>query len=412
MLETGLVRIILVHNYHRSGIPSGEDTVFEAEARLLEDAGHAVLRWIRSNDEITAAPVRTGLTAGLLTGRNPFAAASLKKAILDFRPDVVHFHNTFPLLSPELLWTAHASGVATVASLHNYRTICASANLYRDQKICTDCLDRQSPWPGLIHGCYRQNRAASLPVALMISRHQHRQTFKRAADALIVLTPFQKELMIRTGIASALLHVKPNFTAAAEIVPWQERDDSVIFAGRVCNEKGIHTLMRAWHLLGDAAPKLKIVGAGPELPAIREALESSNCSRRIELLGSLPHQNAMLSLSRAKLLVFPSEWYEPFGMTVIEAFAREVPVLASRLGGLTNLVENDISGHHFEPGNAQSLADAVFELWGTSQLQQLAQGGYRRWQELYSPLSNRLQLEAIYRSARHQISATTQHPGS
>ncbi|HSW13470.1 MAG TPA: glycosyltransferase [Solimonas sp.] len=394
------MRVLLVHNYYRASIPSGENTVFEAEGRLLEQAGHPVARLLRSNDEIADAPLRTALTASLLTTSNPFAAASLRREIARFRPEVVHFHNTFPLLSPALLRVAHDSGVAVVATLHNYRVICADGGLFREQRICTECLDQRSPAPGLRHGCYRHSRIATWPVARMIGQHLQQQTWDRHAHALLALTEFQRGLMLRAGLSPQVLQVKPNATAAATALPWAERDDVAVFVGRLCDEKGIWTLFEAWQRLGEAAPRLRIIGAGPALPALQQRLAGTALAARIELLGALPHAEAMAQLARARLLVYPSQWYEPFGMSVIEAYARGVPVLASRLGGLAELVRDGDSGALFEAGDPASLAQQVTELWQHPiRLQALAQRGLELWGQHYSPASNLARLETIYRNA-------------
>jgi len=394
------VKILLVHNYYRSGIPSGENTVFEAEARLLESGGHTLERYTCSNDEIASRPLRTALTAALLTTANPFQAAALRARIAAFRPDVVHFHNTFPLLSPALLPAARASGCAVVATLHNYRLICAQGGLFRDGRICLDCLEQRSPWPGLRHACYRGSHPATLPVARMISTHLRRQTWAEAADALIVLTDFQKGLMQRAGIPAERLQVKPNFAEAAAGLPWAEREDMAIYLGRICEEKGIWTLLQAWERLGAAAPRLRIIGGGEALPELQRRIAASGLSARVEAAGALPHAQAMQQLARARLLVYPSTWYEPFGMSIVEAYARGVPVLASRLGSLPDLVRAGVSGELFDAGDDAALAETVRALWQQpGRLQALAAGSLRCWQSDYGAQGNLARLETIYRLA-------------
>lgn len=393
------MKILLVHNYYRANTPSGENTVFAAEAQLLEQAGHEIERYTRSNDEYTDAPLKTALTASLLLSHNPWAQAALRRRIAAFAPEVVHFHNTFPLLSPALLTVARAQGAAVVTTLHNYRTVCAQGGLLRDQKICTVCLDRGTPWAGVRHGCYR-GHVASVPVAAMIASHQHSATWSRAPHALIVLTEFQKALMLRAGLRSAQLHVKANFTAAATPLPWSQREDYAAYLGRLSDEKGIWPLLEAWRLLGARAPRLRVIGAGEGASAVQARIAEAGLSERVELRGTLPHARAMDELARARLLIFPSIWYEPFGLSIIEAYARAVPVLASRIGSLPELVRDTHTGALFAPGDASALAQRVTELWANQgQLEAMGAAAHREWQAHYSPDANRVRLEQIYQAA-------------
>lgn len=393
------VKVLLVHNLYRRATPSGENTVFSAEARLLAEAGHQVECFTRSNDEYADAPLTTGLTAALLLSDNPWSRRALARRIADFAPDIVHFHNTFPLLSPATLTTARASGAAVVATLHNYRTVCAQGGLLRDRKICTTCLDRGNPWAGVRHGCYRGS-LASIPVAGMIAHHHRRQTWSRAPHALIVLTEFQKSVMQRAGLAAERLHVKCNFTSAAVPLPFSERAPCAVYLGRLSDEKGVWTLLEAWRLLGARAPKLRLIGAGENELDVRARIAETGISERVEWLGTLPHTRAMDELARARLLIFPSIWYEPFGLSVIEAYARAVPVLASRIGSLPELVPDGLTGALFEPGDALALARRVSHLWADpEQLERMGSAAHRAWDAHYSPGANRERLEQIYRAA-------------
>lgn len=404
------MKILLVHNYYRSAIPSGENTVVEAETRLLKDAGHVVEMFTRSNDELGSAPIRTALTGALLTAHNPFMAAALRQRLQAFRPDVVHFHNTFPLLSPALLAVAREEGAAVVATLHNYRLFCAQGGLLRERRICTECLDRGHAWPAVRHAC-RSSRLATLPVASMIDHHLRRDTWNRAPHALIVLTEFQKTLMQRAGVRADLLQVKPNFAGSAPTVPWAARENAAVYLGRVCEEKGIWTLLAAWEQLGARAPLLKVIGAGPALEPLRARVAGSAVASRIRILGALPHAEATRELANARLLVYPSIWYEPFGMSIVEAYARAVPVLTSRLGSLPDLVREGRSGALFAAGDGAALAREVQRLWAEpGLLTALSVGALDRWQQHYRPETNLRRLEEIYRGAREAREGFTAGP--
>lgn len=394
------MKILQVHNYYRSHIPSGENVVVDAEARLLREAGHAVETYRRSNDEVKTAPIGTALTAGLLLAHNPFAVANFRRALRLLQPDVVHVHNTFPLLSPALLVAAREHGAAVVMTVHNYRIFCAHGGLLRERRICTECLDRPTIFPAIRHGCYRNSTLATLPVAGMIALHRHRKTWENGPHVLIALTDFQRGVLQRGGIDAGHVMVKPHSADAVTPVAWDARDDYLVYVARLSEEKGIGTVIDAWHRLGASAPRLRIVGGGDLLEPIRTQVTEAGLQSRIELLGSLPHAQAMEELSRARALLCPSIWLEAFGMSVIEAYARGVPVIASRLGSLSDLVRDGVTGALVTPGDADSLATCVMNLWNDhGTLKRLANGAHAAWQEHYQHSSNLARLEAIYARA-------------
>ncbi|MGH8515833.1 MAG: glycosyltransferase family 4 protein, partial [Panacagrimonas sp.] len=270
----------------------------------------------------------------------------------------------------------------------------------RQGRICTECLDRRSARPAIAHGCYR-GRIASVPVAFTIAWHRHARTWNRAPHALIVLTGFQKTMMAKAGLAEDRLHVKGNFTPDAEPIAWSERDPTVVFLGRVSEEKGIRMLIDAWQILGARAPRLRIIGAGDGLANLRARIASSGMAERIDVVGTLPHAEAMHALARARLLVFPSIWYEPFGMSIIEAYARAVPVAASRVGSLPDLVHEGRTGILFAPGDAQTLADRVAALWNDQgELERMGLEARREWAQNHGAEENLRRLESVYREAQ------------
>lgn len=392
------MKVLRVHNAYRRATPSGENTVFDAEGELLASAGHTVERFTRSNDEISQAPLRIAFESALLGTHNPVSTRALAQRLHAFSPDVVHVHNTFPLLSPAVLEVARRAGAAVVATLHNYRLVCMQGGYLREQHICTECLDQHSALPGVRHGCYR-GRVGSLPVAATLAWHRRAGTWSREPHALIALTEFQKSMMQRAGLPAERLHVKGNFAAAATPMPFEHRDPVAVFVGRLSAEKGLHTLVDAWQLLGAEAPRLRIVGGGEGLKALRARIAAAGLESRIDLLGAQSHAQAMAEVSRARLLVFPSIWYEPFGMALVEAYARGVPVLASRLGSLPDLVP-DTAGVLFEPGDARALSQSVAALWRDPvRLQRLSEGAHRLWSERHAPAQHLDQLEHIYAAA-------------
>lgn len=247
-------RVLLVHNFYGSSAPSGENQVFEAEKAMLERHGVAVRTFTRHSDEIRlGGAVRRAF--GMIKGAasafaNPFSARRLVRAIRDFAPDVVHFHNVFPLISPLTVRAAHRAGCKVVMTLHNYRTVCAAGIPMRGGKVCTDCFGG-SVFPALRHRCYRKSLFATLPLALNVAFYRRRLT--RWADAFIALSAFQRDKMVACGFPAEKVVVKPNFVAIGSepVVPAASRTDEILYVGRLSPEKGVFTLVEAWRKLSE-----------------------------------------------------------------------------------------------------------------------------------------------------------------
>jgi len=388
-------KILLLHNFYRSGAPSGENQVFEMERALLERRGHCVEVFTRHSDEIAGQGTWGAIKGATSTLWNGFSARALRKRIAAFKPDVLHAHNTFPLLSPAVF--PAAKGVARAVTLHNYRLFCAAAIPMRDGRVCTECLDRRSVLPALRHGCYRGSRIATVPLAASIALHRFRGTWATDVEAFIALSEFQRQRLLDVGLPADRVHVKPNFYPGnPTTIPWSERADRVVFVGRLSAEKGVQTLLNAWALWGDQAPPLRIVGDGE----LRKELEDRARGLRVEFVGQVSLEEAQAEIGRAKLLVLPSESYETFGLTVIEGFARGTPAAVSNIGPLPDLVRDPESGGSFEPANPHSLLHAVRNAWeNPTLLARWSQGARAAFKARYTEDPNYAMLMGIYEQA-------------
>ena len=240
------MKILLAHNYYGSAAPSGENQVFEAERDLLRQRGNEVDEFVRHSDEIRGKGAYGVLAGALSVPWNPWSVAAMRRKLDSFSPDVVHTHNTFPLISPGIF---HAIGnrAARVLTLHNYRLFCPAAIPMRDGKVCTEFIDRRSSAPPMRHGCYRNSRLATMPLAFSVWLRRILGTWTKHVDAFIALTEFQRERMIEAGLPADLVHVKPNFYPGnPSTVAWTDRRSSVVFAGRLTEEKGVLALVNAW----------------------------------------------------------------------------------------------------------------------------------------------------------------------
>ncbi len=389
------MKILLAHNHYGSGAPSGENRVFALERSMLEGHGHTVHVFERHSDELRARGM-LGLAQGALaTPWNPFEARRMAQTVAELQPDVMHAHNTFPLISPAVFSAARAT--TRVLTLHNYRMFCPAGIPMRDGKVCTECIDRRSVSPALKYGCYRGSRIATLPLAANVALHRWLGTWSRHVDAFIAMSETQREHLAQAGLPPEKIHVKPNFLPGKPVVgAWDLRKKCVVYVGRISEEKGLRSLIKAWALWGAAAPRLQLVGDGP----LRRELEIEAEGLNVEFSGQLPPAAAQDEIARAQLLVLPSECFETFGMVLAEAFGVATPVAVSNLGALPSIVQHGGNGVVFEAFNPQALLSSVRTAWETpGELQRLSAGARMAFEALYNEDANYQMLMQIYEQA-------------
>jgi glycosyltransferase involved in cell wall biosynthesis len=389
------MRILLVHEYYRQR--GGEDVAFETDGALLEAAGHEVARLTFHNTEIAdkRSPV-DALKLFATTVWSREAAAKVDRAITQHRPDVAHFHNVFPLGSPAAFNAAAKRGVPVLATLHNYRLICPNASLYRDSRVCEDCVRKPLALPGLLHACYRDSHSQSAAVVAMLAFHKLRRTWSRDVTTFIAPSEFLRRKVIEGGLPAGKVRVRPNAVAAPPKSPPGEAR-GFLYVGRLTQNKGVPTLLRAWQQEG-TLPPLRIVGTGELEEMARDAALTTDT---IEYSGPLPHDEVFRAMSRARALLFPSTWYENQPLTILEAFASGVPVIASRLGALPELVRDGETGLLFAPGDAADLAAKV--RWATENaaaMRGMGEKALKLYRAEYSPEASIEKLVSLYEEAR------------
>lgn len=385
------MRILVAHCHYRQR--GGEDTVFDAEASQLDRAGHAVHRFELTNETLAPDSFLGKMTAGLRTVWSVAAAGRFREEIRRVRPDVVHFHNTFPTLSPSAYYACALEGVPAVQTLHNYRLLCASAMFMREGKVCESCSNGRF-FNGIRYACYRDSRLASAAVVLMQYTHRGLGTFIHKVDRFIALTDFARQKFIAGGLPSERLIVKPNSLNTDPGVG-DGNGNYALFVGRLSPEKGLRTLLRAWRFLPDIP--LRVAGDGP----LRDGLkaEAAQLGKHISIVGSIEPSEVMRLMGEARFLIVPSEWYEGFPMTVVEAYARGLPVIASNIGSLGEVIEDDVTGRHFPPGDSNALARTVHEVYENPARLAYYRGQARQhFLERYSPQQNLVALLKIYES--------------
>ena len=381
MMPAYKYKILVIHNaYQQRG---GEDSVVESEIALLRAHGHEVATYFRSNDDIATMPA---LSVAVNTLWSSGAADDLSQLIRSFQPDVIHVHNTLPLISPAIYWAAEHAGVPVVQTLHNFRLMCLNALYLREGKVCEDCVGHL-PWRGVLHQCYRGSAAASAVLASSLALHRSLGTYRKKVSRYIALNEFCKNKFIEGGLPAELIAVKPNFVDAP--LPLDLPRKGILFVGRLSVEKGVESLAKAATLLADA--QLRVAGEGPQA----ELLDGVPSAVK---LGRLSSEAVRHEMNSALALVIPSVWYETFGMVIVEAFASGTPVIASRIGALADIVAEGETGLLFKPGDAKDMADKLS--WALNHPEQMAEMGHKaraKYEAEFTAEQNYLQLIKIYK---------------
>ena len=385
------MKILAVHNHYQQ--LGGEDTIFATEADLLADNGHEVYRYTAHNDQVGSMGA-IALTKSTLW--NSTVYRELRSIIQKERPQIAHFHNTFPLISPAAYHAAKDEGVAVVQTLHNYRLLCPNGLFFRDGKVCEDCMGKPFPLPGIVHACYRDNHIASAAVASMVKFHELRGTWHDAVDVFIAYSQFALNKFIEGGLPQEKFQFKTNFLHPAP-EPGKGSGGYALFVGRLSPEKGLGTVLDAWQTLGAKIP-LKIAGDGPLAPMVKNAMAKGN---GVEWLGRRPLTEIYELVGEASFLVFSSEWYETFGRVAIEAFAKGTPVIAANIGAIAELVTPMHTGLRFEPGDQEDLIKQVeWALANPAAMQKMRLNARSEFEEKYTAKSNYKRLIEIYELAK------------
>jgi glycosyltransferase involved in cell wall biosynthesis len=345
------LKVLFIHNkYQQAG---GEDVAVEEEMKLLQQKGHTtdVIYFDNTAIQSTYSKIKAGF--GAVYNQQSFKI--LENKISDNKPDLIHIHNLFFTASPSVLYAAAKKNIPVVATIHNYRLVCANALLMRNNAPCELCVTKTLPLAGIIHRCYRSSVVESALVTAVTGFHKLSGTWRKKIDQYIALTPFAKEKLLHSSLQlpDHKITVKPNF-----VTDYGEgetnRENFFLFVGRLSTEKGVDVLLQCFSKL--LAFKLIIAGEGPNEKKLKEDYKSYT---NIQFVGKKNKTEVIHLMKQCKALIFPSIWYEGQPYTILEAFATGTPVIASKLGAMESMITNNFNGLHFEPGNSNDLCKAI-----------------------------------------------------
>ncbi len=395
--------VLMAHCYYASR--GGEDESFEAESRLLAASGQPVTLYTRDNGEIAGYGAAERLRLGWRTVWAFDTCSDLRETLARERPYLAHFQNTFPLISPAAYSACRKAGVPVVQTLRNYRPLCPKATFLRRGRNCEDCLGRFVPWPGVVHRCYRGSRVQTTPVAAMLATHNLLGTWHRQVDVFVTPTSFTRSKFIAAGFPSRKIVVKPNFIEDPGPPTVAPMDASIVYVGRLSEEKGVEDLIRAIALLR-SRPRLRIIGDGPSRDALVRLAADTGVTD-VGFTGWLPAPRLLEELRKTSLVVVPSRCYETFGRVIVEAFACGRPVIVARHGALEELVRDSQTGFGSEPGSPESLAAAIERaLADPDGLRRMGVEARRDYEANYTPEANYKMLMGIYRLALERAGKT------
>jgi glycosyltransferase involved in cell wall biosynthesis len=385
-------KILIVHNYYQ--IPGGEDTVVENESNMLRENGHDVVFYTRHNDEVKNRSVLGKITLFFESIFSIKTYREVKKTIKEEKIDIVHVHNTLPLISPSVYYAAFKRKVPVVQTIHNFRLICPGATLTRNGNICEDCVGNGLA-TALKHRCYRNSFLQTFSIGTMLKIHRMLKTYQRV-NGYIALTEFNKNKLLNLVCDDKKIYVKPNFVKYTSNIECEEREveNYFVFIGRLDKLKGIDLIIESWKDIKDT--ELIVLGDGP----LKKELDSyikDNKINHVKLLGFMKREEAFEIIKRAKAIIMASQWYEGFPMIIVESFSLGVPVIAGEIGNLGSIITHNENGLLFKYDSKEDLKEKIGMLINDKELnKELNEGAFKTFIENYEDKINYKYLCNIY----------------
>ncbi|MCG8069746.1 MAG: glycosyltransferase family 4 protein [Candidatus Thiodiazotropha taylori] len=375
------MRVLIVHNYYK--IRGGEDSVVESEIALLKKNNHDVFTYFRNNSELLRY---SSIKLALTTQWSIKSFKKISEIIRENKPDIIHVHNTLPLVSPSIYWAASKYRIPIVQTVHNYRLSCLNALFLRDGKLCEECIGK-FPYAGIVNSCYRDSRKASAVLAFMLLLHRTIGTYNNKISHYIALSEFSKNKLVMSGVSNNKITIKPNYIDHVSEKN-TKRSDELLYVGRLSNEKGISLLLDALSKLNGF--KVTVIGEGPELPLVQN-------NKNIKYIGKLTNESVLKKMSSALALLIPSICYENFPRIIVEAYSCGLPVIASSIGSIKNIVDDGETGLLFDPISSTDMATKInWAVCNQEEMNKMGLKARKKYENEYTAEKNYKQLIDIY----------------
>ncbi|MMZ45943.1 D-inositol 3-phosphate glycosyltransferase [compost metagenome] len=398
-------KVLIIHNFYQQS--GGEDKVVEQESAMLRSRGIETEHYYVHNDSIQSKGLANMAKLAVEATWSFPEFKRIKELLLRVKPDVVHVHNFFPVISPSVYHACERLGIPVVQTLHNYRLICPAATFMRGNKVCEKCL-HGTLLHSIRHGCYRGSQLQTIPVAAMIKLNDLIGTWQHKVSRYIALTEFARDKFAESGIPLDRIAVKPNFIHHKKVkTQYDPNDRYLLFVGRISAEKGVRNLLQAWSQLEDRdGLSLVIIGDGPEKAELAAAYPQED----VRFLGKQDGDTVLDCMSRAMYVMVPSIWYEGFPMTIVESFSVGTPVLCSRLGALEEVVEDGVTGFHFQHDDLENIKTVIRCAVAYENYAAMRQKVSENYAARYTEEVNVKQLMAIYSEAMEEHDYETAAP--
>ncbi|MBS6764939.1 MAG: glycosyltransferase family 4 protein [Clostridium sp.] len=381
-------KILIVHNYYQ--IPGGEDTVVANEEQLLKEYGHEVFFYSRKNSELKTMSKLQKIMLPFTSIFNIRTYIDIKQIIRSKNIEIVHVHNTLALISPSVYYAAKACKVPVIQTIHNFRLLCPGATFFREGHICEECITKGLKC-AIKHNCYRESKIQT--IVCVINMKLHRMMGIYRDFNYICLTEFNKsKLLSLKQVNQDKVFVKPNFVnSIGEFIPGTQRVNQFVFVGRLDKLKGIDILLKAWNRMGKAAPKLIVCGTGPMEKWCKQFITKTRSN--VELRGYIPNKEARKLIAHSKALILPTQWYEGFPISIVEAYSVGTPVICTAIGNASSVVEEGITGWKFKDmaglisaiENYEDICARTLENYKTKFAKDI---NYKKMMEIYEECQN------------------------
>lgn len=344
-------KILIVHNQYK--LAGGEDTVAQNEGELLQSHGHEVHYYIRRNEEIGRMNLFGKIKLALCTFFSWRSYREIDRIIRQNQIDVVHVHNTVPLVSCAVYYAAKKNGCTLVQSIHNMRMLCPTGLMIRDGRVCEDCV-KKGLHCAVKYGCYHGSKQESAVLAGSIAFHRMIGTYRKV-DAYLVTTEFNRKLLEQV-VPAEKIYQKVFFSGSELKKAEEKKREYYVYVSRIEKLKGIHVILEAFRRMPEK--KLVVLGTGPDEEEAHQFVQN-NQMQNVTFLGFQPKTEVEKWLYHAKALVFPTQWYEGYPMTIIESFAVGTPIVGSNIGNVGTIVKDGENGLSFQYDDPADLVKKI-----------------------------------------------------